>query len=176
MRIDVAELRRRLGERRHISGEVVVEGLEVAEVAVAEDVPVRYDAALESVSGGVEVVGSVTGRWRAPCRRCLEPIEGPVDVALRELFEDEPTEGETYPIEHEGIDLIAAIRDALVSGLPLAPLCRADCPGPDPAAYPVGSVDQHDESHDERPRDPRWAALDVLRGEFPDSDSDDDRG
>jgi len=173
-RIDVAELRRRLGERRHVAGELAIDDVEVGDVAIDADVPVSFDVDLESVSGGIELVGVVHGRWRAPCRRCLDPVGGVIDVDVRELFEDHPTDGETYPIDHECIVLLPLLRDAVAGGLPIAPLCREDCPGPDPAGYPVG-VAGPEAVEAERAKDPRWAALDVLRAQFADSDFDDTR-
>ena len=61
-----------------------------------------------------------------------------------------------------------------ILGLPLAPLCREDCLGPGPATFPLDLADPATGSDDEateRPRDPRWAALDELRAQFGD-DSD----
>ena len=98
-------------------------------------------------------------------------------VDVRELFADVHVEGETYPIAHDEIDLGPLVRDALALGLPLAPLCREDCGGPHPEAYPVreGGVDGDDEVG-EPPRDPRWAALDILRERPADSDPGDGVG
>lgn len=171
LRVDVAELRRRLGERRAIRDEIMLDALEVAGVGLDPAVAVSVDLTLESVAGGIEVTGYVRGGWVGPCRRCLEPVTGRLDVAVRELFEDAPTEGDTYPIVAESIELMPLVRDALAGGLPLAPVCREDCPGPDPDEYPLAS--QHDDTPDGdalAPKDPRWAALDVLLE--PDADSE----
>ena len=51
---------------------------------------------------------------------------------MREVFEWEPTEGETWPINDQRIDLALAAREAAVLALPLAPLCSEDCAGPGP--------------------------------------------
>jgi uncharacterized protein len=174
-RIDVADLRRHPGERRPVELERTFDDIRVADVEVTPDAPVLLDVVLESVQGGVEVTGRATGAWRGPCRRCLEPIDGRLDVPIHELFADVPAEGETYPIDHDTIDLAPMTRDALLLALPLAPLCREDCPGPDPDAFPVGTPTDEDPDA-EPPRDPRWAALDVLRDEFEDAGEDDSRG
>jgi uncharacterized protein len=48
--------------------------------------------------------------------------------------------------------------------LPLAPLCREDCRGPAPDAFPAVVAGELDDEPADGPRgDPRWAALDVLR-------------
>ena len=59
----------------------------------------------------------------------------------------------------ELVELGPAVHDAAVLALPLAPLCREDCPGPDPDAFPVQTASDEVEA----PADPRWAALSVLR-------------
>ena len=171
-KVDVADLRRRAGEREELHVERTFDDLRVGDVAVPDDAPVVVDLVLESVQGGVEAIGRVATRWAGPCRRCLDPIEGDLDVEVRELFADRPVEGETYPIDHDTIELVPLIREAVLLSLPLAPLCREDCPGPHPEAFPVVTAPEEDDEPAEPPRDPRWAALDVLRAELEDAEAD----
>jgi uncharacterized protein len=50
--------------------------------------------------------------------------------------------------------------------LPVAPLCRDDCPGPEPEGFPVEiESDESTDGDEPSQRDPRWAALDQLRDE-----------
>jgi uncharacterized protein len=89
-----------------------------------------------------------------------------VTVELSEVFEPQPTPGETYPIDGDDLDLEPLVRDAVLLHLPLAPLCREDCRGPAPEVFPaVVAGEGAEEPDDGPPRDPRWAALDVLRGD-----------
>jgi uncharacterized protein len=86
------------------------------------------------------------------------------------VYEPHPTPGETYPIDGDDLDLEPLVRDAVLLHLPLAPLCREDCRGPAPEVFPAvvageGEGGPDDETDDGPPRDPRWAALDVLRGD-----------
>ncbi len=92
-----------------------------------------------------------------------------------------PTEGETYALDRDVVDLEPLVRDAVLLSLPLAPLCANDCQGPAPEAFPAiveddvavvspqpGSLradaDADAADLEEEPRrDPRWAALDQLR-------------
>ena len=69
------------------------------------------------------------------------------------------SDGETYPIEGDDVDLEPVIRDGVLLHLPLAPLCREDCAGPAPESFPALVVP---DAPAEPPRDPRWAALDAL--------------
>ena len=70
------------------------------------------------------------------CARCLDELTDEVDVELGELFAypdsvtDETTDADELPrVVDEHIDIEQTVRDAVVLALPLAPLCRADCPG-----------------------------------------------
>ena len=77
------------------------------------------------------------------------------------LFEREPTEGETWPLGDDQIDLTPVVRELALLSLPLVPLCRDDCEGPDVERFPTGPAEEPDE--DAPPaRDERWAALDAL--------------
>jgi uncharacterized protein len=134
---------------------------------VDADAPVTLLAVADVVDGGIEVSGHVRAPWRSECRRCLRPVTGTLDVEVRELYRrpdpvDPEADEETYPIEGELMDLRRLVRDAVLLGLPVAPLCRPDCPGMCPtcgadlAEDPCGC--------EEGPADPRWSVLDELRG------------
>lgn len=164
LRIGVLELRRRPGTQRDVTLSTPLPDLGITSARVLDGAEVVVDATLEAIEGGVTVTGTVTAPWEGECRRCLEPVTGTVEAALSEVFEPHPTEGETYPLEGDEVDLEPVVRDAVLLNLPLAPLCREDCPGPAPEAFPtsVEDVDAGDEADEEPPRDPRWAALDEL--------------
>ncbi len=162
----VAEIRRHVGEQRQVVETIGVdelwpEPIELVSfgVRVAPETELAVDLFLESVSGGVTVVGTVTGRWTGVCRRCLTDVAGDLSVAIDETFEDRPTEGETYPITGDTMDLAPMVAESLLLALPPAPLCRDDCVGPEPDAFPV--IIESDDALP--PRDARWAGLDELR-------------
>lgn len=158
LRVPVAELLRRPGSLRELSIHVDVDGWAISDAAVRGPVDVRLR--LESVVSGLEVTGSLEAGWRGSCRRCLASIEQAVQQDLREMFSTAPTDEETYPIQDGEVDLTPMVRDCLVLALPIAPLCSTDCAGPAPDAYPMN---QSEPSPEDRPKDPRWAALDALR-------------
>ena len=94
------------------------------------------DVRLESVTEGVYVSGTAPRRLAGECARCLDPLTDDVDVEIGELFAypdsvtDETTDDDELPrVVDDLVDLEQTVRDALVLDLPLAPLCRADCPG-----------------------------------------------
>lgn len=168
-RVPVLDLLRTPGLRRDVATRVPVGPLATSTAAV---VGAEADVALvvEAIGGEVVVTGRVTAPWEGDCRRCLEPVRGTLEVDVREVFERHPTEGDTYPLEDDHIDLGPLVREALLLALPLAPLCEAGCRGPAPEAFPAtvegeappdgGEVA---EAEEERPPDPRWAGLDELR-------------
>ena len=99
---------------------------------------VKIDLEVTAASNSFVATGRVTGAWAAECRRCLEEVRGGIDAVLREVFEWEPAEGETWPIVDQRIDLAPPVREAAILALPLAPLCSPDCAGPVPERFPTG--------------------------------------
>jgi uncharacterized protein len=160
--VGVTDLRRRPGTERELHVAAVLPDLSISSAAVPAGGEVSLDGLMEAIEGGITVSGTVRAPWAGECRRCLEVVEGTIEVELSEVFEPHPTEGETYPIQGDEIDLEPVVRDAVLLALPLAPLCREDCPGPAPEVFPTG---QADDSEDEPTGDPRWAALSELKFE-----------
>lgn len=158
--VNVADLLRQPGARREVDVEIDLGSLAVGDVSLGPE-PVRGTVVLESLPSELVASGRVRAAWRGPCRRCLADACGEVEVVFRELFEPAAVEGESYPIEHEQVDLAAVVREAVLLELPLAPLCRPDCQG----LCPVCGADRNVARCGCRPdtRDPRWAALDELR-------------
>ena len=122
---------------------------------------VDLDLRVEAASGGFVVRGRIGGAWAGGCRRCLEEVGGSLDAPVREVFEDSPAEGETWPVADDRIDLAPMVREAAILALPLAPLCSPDCSGPEPDRFPTGPAASA-LVPDPGGRDPRWAALDQI--------------
>ena len=163
--IDVVDLRRRPGTRRPFSSELMLDDLEAGDRSIV-DGRLRVEGVVESVMEGVVAEGSVNAVSRGPCRRCLDDVDEPFTADFREVYERHPTEGETWPLEDERIDLTPMVRELALLSLPLAPLCREDCEGPDVERFPTGpaedDVPPDAEVEAEPRRDDRWAALDAL--------------
>ena len=160
--VNVADLLGRPGSRRRerVEGRLA-EPVRVVDTGIRPEVPVVVDTRLEWVSDGLLATGTVSGGWEAPCRRCLKPAQGELEVDFQELFEADPREGETYRLRHDSIDLEPLAREALTLDLPLAPLCTADCRGLCPTCG--ADLNLGDCDCPPAPPDIRWAALDVLR-------------
>jgi uncharacterized protein len=155
--MNVSDLLRRPGSTRQVHLEVPLEGLESLAARVEESEPLVLDLRLESLTGAIVASGRVRGRWSAVCSRCLTPLETDFDLHLREVFEEDPVEEETYPLRNDEIDLEQPLRDVVVPELPLVPLCRTDCAGLCPTCG-----DNLNEGACDCPAvapDPRWEVL-----------------
>lgn len=120
---------------------------------------------LEAVMEGVLVTATVTGRLAGECVRCLDPLERELETTFQELYAYAPhehaghggdDEAELLLLDGDYLDLEQPLRDAVVLALPLAPLCRDDCPGLCPEC---GARLADDPAHSHAATDPRWAAL-----------------
>jgi uncharacterized protein len=159
--VHAAKLRRQVGTRWNELRRGVIDDLACSGSAVPAGAEVEADVVLESVLGGVAVAGTVRAPWTGTCRRCLEPTTGTLVVAVREHFTEGGDGEETYPLHDGEVDLEPMVRDAVLLELPQAPLCRQGCLG----LCPTCGADRNAEPCDcAPPADPRWAALDVLRG------------
>ena len=158
--MNVADLLRRPGTTREVHLEVPVPGLENPSSRVDPDDPLTIDLRLESLSAAIVASGHVRGRWRAVCSRCLQPLDAEFALSLREVFEEDPIEEETYPLRHEEIDLEQPLRDLIVPELPTIPLCADDCLG----LCPTCGTNRNDGPCDcgSESRDPRWDDLRAL--------------
>lgn len=170
--VGIAEQRRTPGRVRPIAVAGPLSGLAVTDAAVPDDADVVAELDLELlVDGKLTAAGTISTRWTGMCRRCLQDVTGELTLEVQEVFEPDPTdEADTYPLGADRVDLEPMIRDTVLLALPLAPLCRDDCPGPDPDAHPVSvegdtEADAGPPADDaaDPPADPRWAALGELR-------------
>jgi len=163
--LDTRELGRRAGSMTRVHRTVDAPdgwGLELVRVPAGS--PVELDLRLESVLDGVLVTGEVHTAVDAECGRCLDPVHDNVDVDVQELFTYDPVEGddEQPMLVGDFIDLEPLVRDAVVLGLPVNPVCTEDCLGLcATCGARLADVEDNDDGvghvHDEL--DPRWAAL-----------------
>lgn len=122
--------------------------------------------ALRASKSGHDVVvhGTLDAALTVPCARCLETttlnvhadisvLYVPASRLLREGSNEEISqeEADTLPFEGETVVLDDLVRDELVLGVPMIPLCSEDCPGMSPAPL--------DQEKGDKPLDPRLAPL-----------------
>ena len=140
--------------------------------AIEPGAPLELDLRLESVAEGVLVTGTVSGPTAGQCVRCLEPFSGDVEIHLTELFaypgsatEATSEADEVGHVVDDTVDLEQSIVDQVGLQLPLAPLCRPDCPGLCPQCGIALATAEPGHQHDVI--DPRWAKLSRLLPETP---------
>ena len=111
---------------------------------------------------GLRLATTVAG----PCMRCLAPASAAVEVVAREnqatdAGADEELLSE-YVVDGE-LDVGSWARDQVALSLPDQILCRPDCAGLCPVCGKDLNLEPH--VHEDAAVDPRWAALEALRGD-----------
>jgi uncharacterized protein len=167
--LDIRELGRRPGAmQKVVRSAPAPKDLAIDVIGVPEGADIELDLRLESVSEGVLVSGTARAPVVGTCVRCLDPLDGDVEVDLTELFVygdreveragvgDDLDAEDLARLEDDLIDLEPVLRDAVVLALPIAPVCREDCQGLCPQC---GARLADDPTHHHDVVDPRWAAL-----------------
>lgn len=159
LRLNARELLRQPGLQKALDVSLSAADLGVDDERITGDVTV--DLLATSNIDGVVVDGTITMPWRAPCRRCLAEVVGTARIDVDEVYQDPSdvsvADDDAFPIEGDQIDLVPAVREALLLELPDDVLCRDDCAG----ICPVCGIDRNQGTCDcdTTVRDERWAAL-----------------
>lgn len=121
---------------------------------------------------GLLVSGSLSTTLAMECVRCLTDVAIPMALTIEEealptveLTSGRPVEVDPDPEvlridEHHQLDLERTVREAISLAEPIAPLCRADCPGLCTICGGALSGAAHD--HPDEDLDPRLAGLRAL--------------
>lgn len=128
--------------------------------------------AVRASKSGHDVIvhGTLDADLVVPCARCLEPTQLPLHADLAVLYvpasklsgkdaggeELDDADADTLPFTGDNVILDDLVRDELVLGVPMIPLCREDCPGMAPAP---NHSDGEGKGDDAKPVDPRLAPL-----------------
>lgn len=163
--VNVVELLRWPGTTKDVVLSVEAADLEFGESRISDE-PIDINLHLEALSNGVTVNGTTSATWVGECRRCLAPMSARMTIELSELYQQMPDDSEAYVIDNDQINLLPMVRENLLLAVPLGPLCREDCPGfcphcgKDLSETPCSCVNTV--------VDPRWAALESLKGSLKD--------
>ena len=139
-----------------------------ADLAWADEVDIRLRATYAG-TGEIVVRGSVSGRLRQDCRRCLQPVESDFTNDLTLVFVgevgEESEDGGAYVFEptRPELDMSDAVREEIILAMNPYVVCKPDCRGLCPTCGTDLNDGQCDCTEDET--DPRWAALRELKDE-----------
>ncbi|MCX5726962.1 MAG: DUF177 domain-containing protein [Candidatus Saganbacteria bacterium] len=140
MKIDVSQILKAVGneERAKASEEVSYPELNIVS-------PVDIDIKLLNIGKGILLNGTIATKVRLNCCRCLLDFELPLDLDIEEEYSFKPArlpfkkgkreielkeEDFVFEIEPDNtIDLGEAIRQNIITALPIKPLCSDLCKG-----------------------------------------------
>lgn len=135
--------------------------------------PPKAQVHLERSGEMVDLRGKYSVRLLLECSRCLEPVEMEVEGPLKGVYQPQPISLDGEEIEladddlevsfyrGEEIDLSLGLHDEVALAVPMAPLCKEDCPGLCPVCGK--SRLEGDCGCLDKKVDPRWAKLAKLK-------------
>jgi uncharacterized protein len=136
----------------------------------------RYLPVPENVSAELVINRGTSGttfelsfpvRLHGPCYRCLEDAVLDLSIHVREYQATSPGESDelrTPYVADNQLRLSDWARDAIAVELPEQILCREDCAGL--CAVCGQNLNENPHEHQEERGDPRWSALEELRGKL----------
>jgi uncharacterized protein len=125
------------------------------------------------VVADIRLKGSFSGKFQAPCARCVEPVEMPLAAEFDLIFRPAQADADlgersiTAPeteigyYQKDSLALEDVLREQVLLSLPVRTLCKPDCKG----LCPRCGANRNSQpcKCDEGPSDPRWEALSGLR-------------
>lgn len=124
----VGDMRSGRAEPRPISGEVSVDW-RVELSRVLPEPPLRFFLELSPIGGGIAVMGDIEATVTHTCYRCLTEWVEEVVHDVAQMVTADGDEDDDYVFTDDLYDFEDMVRDELMLGLPLAPLCAPDCEG-----------------------------------------------
>jgi len=161
--VNAAELLRRPGSQKTVELQSSLAELEVVDPSrFADDAQVTVQLHLEALTDGIVVDGELQVPWHGVCRRCLIDTGGVQVSEVHELYQTVVTDPEAFEIVGGQLDLRAVVRELVLLDAPSTPLCRPDCAG---LCLSCGAnLNDGQCGCSAPPADPRWSALDSLKG------------
>ena len=155
---DVTQLVSRPGATLRIQRPVTVPGLSGPLGSIGENEPLQIDLAVDSVTEGVAVTGTVSGTMHLSCSRCLIGYDRSFTQGLDETYYFGGAEDhDGYDLVDNHIDLEPMLRDVIMLAFPLRPLHDENCRGL--CATCGADLNGTDCGHTQQPEDLRWAPL-----------------
>jgi uncharacterized protein len=131
--IDISELKDDLGASMDVSFRESMEPLLLGGTEIPFQGPVCAELSILNEGNCFSLYGSVHANAILTCSRCLKPLVFPLNgnVEARYCEEQEEPAGdeELLPLEGSKIDIIPALREALILAMPVKIICSESCKG-----------------------------------------------
>lgn len=165
LKVDLGELARK--KRLQIDETIPADHPATAGAGFRLVAPLALRLEVQQGSGEVIARGHVEGEAEVLCRRCLAPVQVPIDQEVTLVFREgvSPAEAEAeeiYPLPERGndLDLNGALREHLLLAVPEYLECQEACKGLCP--HCGVNLNETTCSCAEGRSDDRWAALKQL--------------
>lgn len=134
IQLDVSIIRNSPGEVRHLEMDVPLQPIESEPGEVIFGSPLRLDARLANEDGVLRLTGTLEGKARVSCSRCLDIFDMPVRAEIDEVYfsksqRESGPGGESIPFRGDLLDITPEAEKAVLSSLPMKILCGEDCRG-----------------------------------------------
>ena len=140
LRIDLADIGQ---ERLSLEGCLSPGDLDLSEQGVLQTALLAWSVAIQRKGRGFRVTGKLNTELELECGRCLDPVSEPVQKEFELFFEQrenlvyskgaeielEESDTETSFLTGYQLALGEVIQEQVLLGLPMKPLCSAECRG-----------------------------------------------
>ena len=167
-RFDLRQAKLRPGEEYRDEQEIALSPFELGGqryLPVPENV--KAELVINRGTSGTTFELSFPVRLHGPCYRCLEDAVLDLSIHAREYQATSPGESDelrTPYVADNQLRLSDWARDAIAVELPEQILCREDCAGL--CAVCGENLNDSPHEHEDDQADPRWSALEELRGKL----------
>ncbi|MCX7923813.1 MAG: DUF177 domain-containing protein [Clostridia bacterium] len=95
------------------------------------DNPVHFKGRLVNIGGVMKLDGHLKADYSSKCYRCLDDVNGEIDISIKEDFVDreKSSDTETYTYEGNYVSLDKTLKDNIVLNLPMKQVCTDECKG-----------------------------------------------
>ena len=154
IRINVAEIKKRLVGSKEFSYELMPDELGITEADLKITAPVVLKGMVENAGDVILLKAEAATEIERTCGRCLKVYTEKLNAQVAGA---ENIENDAFIYESDLLDITEPVRESLLLAVPLQALCREDCRG----LCPVCGADRNegDCGCDTTSVDPRLAAL-----------------
>ena len=151
IRINVAEIKKRLVGSKEFSYELTPDELGITEADLKITAPVVLKGMVENAGDVILLKAEASTEIERTCGRCLKVYTEKLKAGAENI------ENDAFIYESDLLDITEPVRESLLLAVPLQALCREDCRG----LCPVCGADRNegDCGCDTTSVDPRLAAL-----------------